>query len=151
MNTNTEESTIVTRQLVAEDQRISVTASLFGPHFPLQIEPVVYGIAEQMAVDYCGGWWAFFILDNGGFYFSPDEDCAFEVKCQNYFTGTLSADALGIVSCLYAYSHLSFAGDFYFSRSCAKHYHLLRHFMMGHPQVSKILGAIDWAAISVST
>ena len=74
---------------------------------------------------------------------APDEDCSFEVKCQNYFTGTLSADALGIVCSLYAFSHLSFQGDFDFGRLCAKHYHLLRHYMLNHSQVSQILGAID--------
>ena len=57
-------------------------------------------------------------------------------------TGTLSADALGIVCCLYAYTHLSFQGDFDFGRTCAKHYHLLRHFMMDHDEVAAILGAI---------
>ena len=133
----------VTRHLVPEDQRLAVTASLFGPHFPLQIEPVVYSIAERMADDYCGGYWQFYTLNNAGFYLVPDEDCSFEVKCENYFNGTLSADALGIVCCLYAYSQLSFQGDFDFSRLCAKHYHLLRHFMMGHEEVAAILGATD--------
>ena len=73
----------------------------------------------------------------------PDEDRLFDIKCQNYFTGTLSADALGIVCCLYTYSHLSFQGDFYFSRLCAKHYHLLRAYMAGHPEMAQILGATD--------
>ena len=143
MNDFIEDPTPATRRLVPEDQRLAVTASLFGPHFPLQIEPVVYNIAEQMAEDYCGGYWQFYTLSNAGFYMAPDEDCSFEVKCQNYFTGTLSADALGIVCCLYAYSHLSFQGEFAFARNCAKHYHLLRHFMMNHSEVAKIFGAIE--------
>ncbi len=133
----------VTRHLVPEDQRLAVTASLFGPHFPLQIEPVVYAIADRMADDYCGGYWQFYTLSNAGFYLAPDEDRSFEIKCQNYFNGTLSAGALGIVCCLYAYSHLSFQGDFDFSRLCAKHYHLLRSYAMGHAEVAAILGATD--------
>jgi len=137
------EHTPVTRQLVPEAQRIAVTATMFGPWFPLQIEPVVYSIAEQMAEDYCGGYWQFYTLSNNGFFFEPDEDRSFEVKCQNYFTGTLSAEAFGIVCCLYAYSHLSFQGDFDFSRLCAKHYHLLRSYMLSHAEVAAILGAID--------
>jgi len=138
-----EKPTPVTRQLVAEGDRIAATATRFGPWFPLQIEPVVYSIAEQMAEDYCGGYWQFYKLSNNGFYMAPDEDQSFDIKCQNYFSGTLSADALGIVCCLYAYSNLSFQGDFDFSRLCAKHYHLLRSYMLSHAEVAAILGAID--------
>jgi len=144
MKNSIEDPTPVTRHLVPEDQRVAVVASLFGPHFPLQIEPVVYGIAEQMAEDYQGSYWNFYTLNGTtGFYMSPDEDRLFDTKCQNYFTGTLSADALGIVCCLYAYSHLSFTGEWDFARNCAKHYHLLRHYMMDHAEVAAILGAVD--------
>ena len=132
MTESIEETTIVTRKLIREDQRLSYTANLFGTHFPLQLEPVIYGITERMAKDYCGGYWQFYTLGNGGFYMAPDDDRPFTVNCANYYTGELSADALGIVACLYAYSHLSFAGSGAFPRQCAQHYHLLRHFMYGH-------------------
>jgi len=49
---------------------------------------------------------------------------------------------LGITSCLYAYSHLSFSGG-EFARDCARHYHLLREYMFEHPEVRGILGATD--------
>ena len=52
------------------------------------------------------------------------------------------ADALGITTCLYAYSHLSFS-DGRFARVCACHYHRLREFMLEHPEVAAILGATD--------
>ena len=45
----------VTRELVPENQRLSITEKLFGIHFPLRIEPVVYGITDKMAEDYTGG------------------------------------------------------------------------------------------------
>jgi hypothetical protein len=144
MNDFIEESTPVTRQLVPEDQRLAVTADLFGAHFPLAIEPVVYGITEKMTQGvYCGGYWHFYCLDNGGFYLAPDDNRVFAVSCDNYFTGELSADALGITACLYAYSHLSFSGDTDFARACAQHYHWLRVYTYDHPEVAAILGAID--------
>ena len=37
----------VTRELVPEDQRMAVTEKLFGIHFPLQMEPVIYGITDR--------------------------------------------------------------------------------------------------------
>jgi hypothetical protein len=96
-----------------------------------------------MAEDYHGGYWHFYTLDNGGFYMAPEGDQVLAVSCDNYFTGELSADALGIVSCLYAYSHCSFSQNEAFGRLCARHYHLLREYMFEHKEVAAILGAID--------
>ena len=134
----------ITRHLVPEDQRLAITAELFGVHFPLRIEPVVYGITERMTqARYRGGFWHFYTLDNGGFYMAPDDDRVFTVSCDNFWQGDLSTDALGITACLYAFSHLSFSKNEAFARICAQHYHLLRAFMMDHDEVASILGAID--------
>jgi hypothetical protein len=138
-----EESTPVTRQLVAEEKRLEIIERLFGAHFPLAIEPIVYGIAERMAEHYHGGYWDFYALSNSGFYLVPQGDQVYSVSCENYFTGNLSADALGLTACLYAYSHCSFSRNEDFGRLCARHYHLLREYMYEHPEVAAILGAID--------
>jgi len=141
MNMQASPST-VTRELVPEDQRLVVVERLFGMAFPLQLEPVIYGITERMAEDYDGGYWEFWTLSNEGFYMTPSEDRIFHVKCQNMYEGDLSADALGITSCLYAYSNLSFSlTDM--AREYARHYHLLREYMLDHPEVREILGATD--------
>jgi len=138
MNTQT----TVTRVLVPEDQRLAITEKLFGIHFPLQLEPVIYGITDSMAEDYHGGYWHFYTLSNGGFYMAPQVDRIFHVKCQNMYEGDLSADALGITACLYAYSNLSFSLSG-IAREYARHYHRLRAFMAEHPEVEAILGATD--------
>lgn len=144
MNDHFDEHTPVTRQLVPEDQRLAVVENLFGIHFPLRLEPVIYGITEKMTQgQYRGGYWQFYTLDNGGFYMAPVDDRVFQVSCDNYWQGQLSADALGIVGCLYAYSHLSFGGPESFARICAGHYHRLRGYMMGHAEMAAILRAID--------
>jgi hypothetical protein len=58
------------------------------------------------------------------------------------YEGDLSGDALGITACLYAYSNLSFSlSDI--AEDYARQYHLLREYMLGHPEVREILGAID--------
>ena len=134
--------TKVTREPVPEDRRMAVVEKLFGIHFPLQLEPVIYGITEKIAEDYDGGYWDFHTLSNGGFYMAPSGDDVFHVTCDNMFEGDLSADALGITACLYAYSNLSFA-DGRFARVCACHYHRLREYMLEHPEVREILGATD--------
>jgi hypothetical protein len=43
---------LVTRELVPENQRMAVTEKLFGIHFPLQMEIVIYGITDRTAKDY---------------------------------------------------------------------------------------------------
>ena len=139
---NTQSSPTVTRVLVPEDRRLAVTAELFGVHFPLQLEPVIYGITDSMADGYDGGYWDFWTLSNGGFYMAPSGDRIFHVRCRNMYEGDLSADALGITACLYAYSHLSFSHTD-MARDCARHYHLLRGYMLDHPEVREILGATD--------
>ena len=140
---NTQASPLpVTRELVPEDQRLVVAEQLFGMAFPLQLEPVVYGITDRMAEEYTGGYWHFWTLSNGGFYMAPAEDRLFHVKCQNMYEGDLSGDALGITACLYAYSNLSFSlSDI--AEDYARHQHLLREYMLGHPEAREILGATD--------
>ena len=133
---------LVTRELVPEDQRLSITERLFVIHFPLRLEPVIFGITEQMAPEYHGGYWDMWKLSNGGFYMAPSGDAVYHVTCDNMFEGDLSADALGITSTLYSYSHLSFT-DGRFGRVCACHYYRLREYMMEHPEVRAILGATD--------
>jgi len=135
--------TTITRQRIADNLRINHTAGIFGIHFPMRIEPFVFAMAEEMGHEYRGGLWQFYSLSNGGFYMSPDFDTKFTVSCENGFEGNLSADALGITACLYAYSHLSFSDNQKFSEICAQQYHWLREYMLEHPEARGILGAID--------
>ena len=73
---------------------------------------------------------------------SPRSNTMFAVCCENGYEGKLSADALGIVACLYAFSNLSF-GDGTFAETCAAKYHLLREYMFEHLEVRAILAATD--------
>jgi hypothetical protein len=127
--------------LVPEANRVSFVHSLFGIHFPLRLEPTVFHMAGMLAREYRGGYWQFYALSNGGFYMAPDAH-AFEVVCENGYVGQLSAEALGIAACLYAFSHLSFGGD-EFAELCAEHYHLLREYALDHPEARGILAATD--------
>ena len=139
MNTQT----TVTRELVPEDRRLSITERLFGAWFPTRIEPVVYTFAERLSNDYNGGYWEFWTLSNGGFYMAPFTDRSFHVICENQFEGDLSSDAFGITVCLYAFSNLSCSGPDAFADIYFDHYHWLREYMMERPEVREILGATD--------
>jgi hypothetical protein len=112
--------------------------------FTARVEPYVFGIARTLSEDYDGGYWDFYALSSGGLYMAPAGNERYGVRCGNGYEGTLSGDALGIVCCLYAYSHLSFAGPDALARECARQYHLLREWMLaGHGEAAAILAAID--------
>ena len=134
---------LVTRELVPEDQRTEIMDKLFGLRFPMELEPVIYNIAGRLSDDYKGGYYEFYTLSNGGFYMSPSEDRVFHVVCDNFYEGDLSSDALGVTSCMYAYSHLSFVSTAAFSDTYAEMYHRLREYIFEHPEVRAILGATD--------
>ena len=109
----------------------------------MKLEPLIFSLTDHIADNYSGGYWDFYTLSNGGFYMSPRHDEPFNVSCENGHEGRLSADALGIVVCLYAYSHLSFNGQNGFDEVCAEHYHLLREFALDHSKSRGIFSAID--------
>lgn len=136
-------TTTITRQQVSTNQRIKHTADIFGIRFPLNIEPAIYSVTGNIAAEYNGAYWEFYTLSNGGFYMAPSSDKLYQVSCDNGYEGKLSADALGITACLYAYSHLSFSYNTSFAEICANHYHWLRAYMLEHKEASTILSAID--------
>lgn len=135
--------TTIARQRLNDVERIEFPATLFGVHFAFLVEPFVYGMAENMAPKYKGGYWAFYRLSNGGFYMAPDSDKYYPAACGNGYEGILSADALGITACLYAYSHLSFSDNLALAEACTEQYHLLREYMLEQTEAEGILGAID--------
>lgn len=143
MTTSDQLTTTITRELVPENQRLDITARLFGVNFSLCLEPFIYSITDRIAKEYRCGYWKFFQTDTGAFFMTPDSDTLFNVSCENGFGGQLSADALGITACLYAYSNLSFGKPDNFTEVCAQQYYLLREFMFEHAEVDAILRAID--------
>jgi len=66
----------------------------------------------------------------------------FQIIADNGYEGSMSAEALGITACLYAYSNLSF-GDGSFGEKCSRNYHCLFEFAMQHPEAGAIRAAID--------
>jgi hypothetical protein len=133
---------LVCARPVPEHRRVECVARRFGLSFSPILEPAVHGWATRLADRYRGGHWTFYCLCNGGFYMAPGSEDPIDVTAPNGFTGRLSADALGITACLYAFSHLSFgAGEF--AEVCASHYHQLREYALQSQGAGQILAAID--------
>ena len=129
----------ISAERVVDSQRLEALPRHFG-RFMLIVERAVYSTLEHLSSDYHGGYWHFYELSNGGFYMAPDGG-PLRIEVQgNDFGGVLSADAAGIVACLFAYSRLSFK---YQSDVLAEHYHQLREFALDHADASLIMSAID--------
>ncbi len=133
---------IITATLVPEASRMDVADRHFGIRFPLTVEPMIFQFATQIAETYTGGYWHFYTLSNDGFFMAPRIDGEFHVVPDNGYEGTLSAEALGITVCLYAYSNLSF-GEGRFGETCADLYQRLYGFAMQHSESPAIRAAID--------
>lgn len=136
-------ATIIIRHELAGCERLDVPAQLFGVNFPLLLEPYIYATTDKLALEYKGGYWNMYTLSNGGFYMAPDTEKYFKVSSPNGNEATLSADALGITACLFAYSQLSFTASPPFAEVCAEQFYVLREFMLDHAEEGSILGVID--------
>lgn len=126
--------------ILNDKQRIDYPATLFGHQFGLVIEPTIYNMAGMLSTDYHGSYWEMYRLANGGFFMHPRAGSPM-VRSPNGFEGSMSAQAFGIVSCLFTYSHLSFTPAL--SDMCAEHFHRLRELASDHPESMAIFAAID--------
>lgn len=126
-----------------DNQRLSVPAGIFGHHFGTRIEPDVYAMASRLSPDYCGGYWEFYSLANGGFFMAPVADHGFLVCSNNGYEGVMSAEALGLTASLYVYSMATFTQVGQLLDVCAEQFHKVREFAIGHPEALEIFQAID--------
>lgn len=124
---------------VAETERMKVMPALFGMRFA-QVEQTVYQLMDRLCSTYQGGQWELYTLSNSSFYMAPRRADKLLIAWDgNGFTGEMSADAAGIVACLFTYSALSFQG----CETCGDMYHLLLDYAEQHPEASLIFSAID--------
>lgn len=143
MSTPTWEAPSVILATKVEDaQRINTLPKHFG-RYMAAVESLVYQFTRRLVREYHGGYWNFYELSNGGFYMAPDREPMAVWVEGNSFEGTMSADALGVTVCLFAFSHGSFRYANDPSAVFARHFELLREFSYLHPEGRLISAAID--------
>lgn len=130
----------VTAHLVGDDERLDSLPRHFG-RMMMRFESTVYAFADRLSADYDGGYWQYYELSNGGFYMAPRGAQTYKIICENDFSGELSADAMGIVACLYTLSYLSLNPAA--PGSISQHFHSLRDFAAIHAEAALIFQAID--------
>lgn len=126
---------------VPEDKRLFVLPEFFGFNLMLRAEALVYGWMSKLSIDYTGGGWNFYKLDNGGFYMAPSEEKAWRIAVGgNGYEGTVSDDAAGIIATLFMLGQI--VGELQ-TEAMAEAYYALLDFATEHAEQAAILNAID--------
>lgn len=139
MSAQAQDTNSIIATKVPGNRRMSFLPKYAGKHF-MRFEPMVYQALTQLAGN-SGGMWMFYELSNGGFYMAPrgHDEMALS-SSDNFFEGTVSGDAAGIIACLYALCRLWEMTE---DDAIAEHYHALRDFAMDHAEAGAIFGAIN--------
>lgn len=124
------------------EERVMLLRGAFGVGF-LQVEVDIYKQLDLMAAaDYQGGFWSLYKLSNGSFYMAPATiNCPVRLDVgENDYTGEVSADAAGVISCLWVFRALRdshpHSDDF-----CAL-YNGLHAYALQHAEYANIMMAI---------
>lgn len=128
--------------LVPQARRVAFLPALFSPALMLIGERAVYQFMSWLAPDdYTGGLWHFHEQGGQPLFMSPDVDKRFRIACEtNGYMGEVSAEAAGIISTLFALSHLSFQHE---ADQLSEAYMRLYEFAGDHPEAGEIFQAID--------
>lgn len=122
------------------DDRLGMFPKYFKKHY-LRIEMLIYRWMARLCPSYNGGFWRMFELSNGGFYMSPSAEKSIETRCPGFGDSvTLSADAAGLVACLFAVNQLANDTE---DDHIIRMYHLIRDYAGEHKEAAGIFRAID--------
>ena len=129
-------------------------------HFPnayLAVETHIFDMMSRISESYCGGYWEFYEIANGGFYMIPEGPAQMEIVVPfgNGFSECVSKEVAGIAATMLG---LSFAMQLAHDQTVPlmpgydlradgnrlyDHFTNLRHLIGSHPDGSTILRAID--------
>lgn len=130
----------VTERLIPEVERLAFLPRYLGT-LAVVGEGMVFDAMRELSDTYRGGSWAFYGLSNGGFYMAPQIDGPVRVVCAgNFYDGEMSAQAAGIVACLFALNRLAWRAK---SDHVCRVYEQLLEYARDHPEASAIGAAID--------
>ncbi|WP_331351220.1 antirestriction protein [Cellvibrio sp. UBA7671] len=140
MSTATASQSKIVATVVPGHLRAATLPKRFPGMF-LVFESLVYRYLEVFSDNYKGGYWEFFDLSNGGFYMSLNSNARFYLSiASNGFEGEMTADAASLVVNMFAIGQLA---NQHKTDYLIELYHLLRTFVSEHPEVNRILCAID--------
>lgn len=132
----------LTATLVPDADRPSFWLQHFGdiPHW-LRIESPIFSWLDLLCEHYCGDYWDFYTLNNGGAFIIPSTESEYVLfNALNGNGATVGHEATGIIVCLLTYSHHACRTG---SDAMTEHYYRLRDYALNHPECSAIMRIID--------
>lgn len=128
--------------IVPEENRLRFLPALFGHSLIIIAENAVYGLMQRLSpLDYGGGFWGFYEHEGVPLFLAPKSKSRFRITGDiTCFQGEVSAEAAGIITTMFAHSHLSFQ---YQSELLSEGYGRLYAYAADHPEASEIYQAID--------
>ena len=137
-NTNNLENKVTATKIEGQ-KRLDMLPKYFNNF--MEAESWIFDTMGKFFGGYSGAYWEFYELSNSGFYMAPSIENELNIQnIGNYFSGSMSADAAGIVVCLMVYSNMSFHDE---SGSFTELFHNLREFALDHEEAAPIFRAID--------
>lgn len=138
---------VLRRHEVAEADRPRVMPTLFpgriaGMPGYLWGEATLFNITRKLCTAYTGGLWTYYAIAEGGHYAAPrmGNEQVLVSWAENWFEGSMTPDALGIVATLFALSSASFVST---DDRIARNFMALRDYAIEHPEAKQIFRAID--------
>ena len=131
---------------VNSNERMNFLPKFIGETYMIVFENMIFDILENQCTNYEGGYFNFFELSNGGFYTAPSSTETFELSCPNYFTGKMSADAVGLFATAMALNHMSwklYNTDRKEAQKFDRLFFNVREHILNHEECATILGALD--------
>lgn len=130
----------IARREVPADRRLAMLPRYFPGQY-LKAEALIYHWMGRLCLSYEGGYWGMYELSNGAFYMAPQAGERFESLCPGFGASVeLSADAAGLVACLYAVNQLANQTE---QDHYIEFYHRLRDYAFEHAEAGPIFRAID--------
>lgn len=131
-----------TAAIVPDERRLEFLPTLFGRSLLISGESAVYSLMGRLSpLDYHGGFWDFYEHKGKPLFLAPKSRSRFRITGEiTGFQGEVSAEAAGIITTLFAFSHLSFHHQ---SDHLSEGYGRLYVYSAEHPEVSEIFQAID--------
>lgn len=127
--------------VVNDEHRLEILPRYAGKHF-MALEATIYQVMGEYCEAYQGGYWTMWELSNGAFYMAPGrQDTQMAMSCAgNWYSGSMTADAAGVVACLVAFNRLAWATE---EDRFTELFYGLREWALEHPEASQIMAAID--------
>lgn len=139
-------SSIAKKEVSDKNERIQFLPTHLPSCFGM-FESSVYHWLDRHAKDYCGGYYHFYTLSNDGFFIAPDQGYYLDGFQNGFEGGEASAEACGLIACLYVLNGLSFhfheKDDEIQLKLVIDYYYQLRDYAISHEESRIILQAID--------